>query len=102
MDATDPTAVEITDEEFVLNIIVPEMQMFFRLATGEAAPFNEALKFALQRHSKYWSKASRRKDPNGYVALGPLAMSVMAQNTRMAVEVEFRVRPASRARRLLR
>lgn len=88
LTATDPATASISDEEFVLNILVPEMQMLFRLAIGETAPFNEALDFALERHKKYWSKAKRKRDPNGYLALGPLAITKMARKAGMPVEVE--------------
>jgi Immunity protein 49 len=93
LDATDPTEVDLADEEFVLNIIVPEMQMLFRAAIGEVTPFNEALEFALERHNKYWGKASRKRDPNGYLALGPLAIARMARNAGMPIEVESEYLP---------
>src|SRR5436190_327187 len=50
VDATDPTRYALIDEAYVLNILVPEMQLLFRLATRETAPFHEALEFALVRH----------------------------------------------------
>lgn len=88
LDATDPAAARLSDEEFVLNILVPEMQMLFRLAIGDIAPFNEALHFALERHKKYWSKAGRKRDPDGYLALGPLAITKMSRKAGMPIEVE--------------
>jgi hypothetical protein len=93
LDATDPEQVNISDEEFVLNILVPEMQCLFRLAIGEIAPFNEALQFALERHKKYWSKGNRKRDPDGYLALGPLAIAGMARNAGMPIEVESEYLP---------
>lgn len=93
LDATDPAAADIFDEEFVLNILVPEMQMLFRLATGDIAPFNEALHFALERHRKYWSKASRKRDPDGYLALGPLAIAKTARKAGMPIEVDSEYLP---------
>ncbi len=76
LDATDPEQVKLSDEDFVLNILVPEMQMLFRLALGEFAPFGDALLFAIERHKKYWSKGKRKEDPDGYLALGPLGAPV--------------------------
>jgi hypothetical protein len=93
LDATDPAAARISDEEFVLNVLVPEMQMLFRVATGEIEPFNEALRFALERHKKYWSKAPRKRDPDGYLALGPLAISKMARKAGMPIEVDSEYLP---------
>jgi hypothetical protein len=88
LDATDPDEVDLMDEDFVLNILVPEMQMLFRLAIGEIEPFQEALYFALQRHKKYWSRASRKRNPDGFFALGPVAIAGMARDAGMPIEVE--------------
>lgn len=93
LDATDPQQVTISDEDFVLNILVPEMQCLFRLAIGEITPFNEALQFALERHKKYWSRASRKRDPYGYLALGPLAIASMAHNAGIPIELESEYLP---------
>jgi hypothetical protein len=88
VDATDPDQVTLSDEEFVLNILVPEMQMLFHLALGEVTPFGAALEFALERHKKYWSKGSRRQDPDGFLALGPLALISIAFDAGMPIAVE--------------
>jgi Immunity protein 49 len=88
LDATDPEKVNLADEEFVLNILLPEMQMLFRLALGEIAPFETALEFALERHKKYWSKASRKKDPDGFLGLGPLALASTAFKAGMPITTE--------------
>lgn len=93
LDATDPEQVKISDEDFVLNILVPEMQMLFRLALGEFAPFGTALEFALERHKKYWSKGNRKQDPDGYLALGPLAIAAVAFDARMPIDVESEYMP---------
>jgi Immunity protein 49 len=88
LDATDPQAVTLTDEEFVLNILVPEMQLLFRLALGEIAPFQTALDFAVERHKKYWAKASRKKDPDGLLALGPIALASTAYTAGVPITTE--------------
>jgi Immunity protein 49 len=88
VDATDPEKAPLSDEEFVLNILVPQMELLFRFVKGEIAPFNETLQFALERHKKYWSKASRKRDPDGFIALGPLAIAAKARKAGMPIEVE--------------
>jgi hypothetical protein len=93
LDATDPTHAKLSDEEFVLNILVPEMQMLFRLALGEIAPFGSALEFALARHKKYWSKGNRKQDPDGFLALGPLAIASVAFDAGIPIEVESEYAP---------
>lgn len=88
LDATDPERMRLLDEPFVLNVLVPEMQVLFRLALGETAPFEEAFEFALQRHRKYWSKGERVDDPDGYLALGPLALGRLALAAGMPIDVD--------------
>jgi hypothetical protein len=88
LDATDPEAVTLIDEDFVLNILVPEMQMLFYLALREIAPFQTALEYAVERHKKYWGKASRRKDPDGLLALGPIALSSTAIQAGIPITTE--------------
>jgi Immunity protein 49 len=94
VDATDPEQVNISDEEYVLNILVPEMQLLFHLAIGEIAPFNDALQFALERQKKYWRSGNRKRDPDGYLALGPLAIVGMARKAGMPIEVESEYLPS--------
>lgn len=93
VDATDPARVDLSDEEFVLNILVPEMELLFRLANGEIEPFNETLHFALERHKKYWSRASRKRDPDGFLALGPIAIGGLARRAGMPIEVQSEYLP---------
>lgn len=88
LDATDPEQIKMIDEEFVLNILVPEMQMLYYLAIGEIAGFDEAIVFALERHKKYWSKGNRKRDPEGYLALGPMAIATLAYDAGMPIEIE--------------
>ncbi len=95
VEATDPKSLRISPEEFILNIMVPEMELFYRFLTGEVAPFNETLLFALQRHKKYWTKGDRKKDSDGYLALGPLAICVLASRTGIPIEVQSDYIPAT-------
>jgi hypothetical protein len=93
LDATDPARVKLSDEEFVLNILVPEMQMLFRLALGDIAPFVAALEFALERHKKYWSKGDRKRDPDGFLAVGALAIASIAVDAGMRIDIESEYAP---------
>jgi hypothetical protein len=88
LDATDPERFKLAAEEFVLEIMVPEMELLLHFSTGDRAAFQESLQFALERHKKYWSMAKRKRDPDGYLALGPLAIASMARKAGFAVEVQ--------------
>jgi hypothetical protein len=88
VEATDPTRTQMINEEYVLDILVPEMQMLFHLGLAELAPFYESLEFALERHKKYWSKGNRKRDPDGYLALGPLAIASLAYDAGMPFDMD--------------
>jgi hypothetical protein len=95
LDSTDPERQSLTAEDFVLNIMVPEMEMLLNLGLGDAGALQEALGYALERHRKYWGGEDRVKDPDGFLALGPLAIASMAHDAGMAVEVESEYVPAA-------
>ena len=94
LDATDPENRKFVDEDFVLNILVTEMQMLFYLGLGESKPFGTALELALERHKKYWSKASRRESQR-FLALGPLALARMALSAGLPIDVQSDYLPRS-------
>jgi hypothetical protein len=93
LDATDPEHIALSDEEFVLNILVPEMQMLFHFALGEVAEFAASQEFAAERHKKYWSKTNRKRDPDGFLALGPLALASMAFDAGMPIGIDSEYAP---------
>jgi hypothetical protein len=89
VEATNPTRLTgLSDAEFVLNILVQEMEVLYRLMLGEPRPFNDKLCAALELHKKYWSKAARKRVPDGYLAPGLLAFAGMAHDAGIPVEVE--------------
>jgi hypothetical protein len=88
LEATDPALPRIAPEDFLLNIIIPELQLLYGFLTQETASFNEALALALERHKKYWSKKDRKIDPSGYLAVGPLALTSFAFDAEMSTEAE--------------
>jgi hypothetical protein len=88
LEATEPARLKVSDAGYILNILVPAIELLLRAIEGEPAPFNEALRFAVERHKKYWGSAKNKTDPEGLIALGPLAMSSLAHDTGIAIEVE--------------
>ena len=88
LKAAEPANLTLMPPDYALNVITPEIEMAFRLADGNAAAFNESLRFAIRCHKAYWSKGTRKRDPIGYFALGPLALSSLAYDTGIAIEVE--------------
>ncbi|HEX4454741.1 MAG TPA: immunity 49 family protein [Kofleriaceae bacterium] len=86
LEATDPARLQISDSNYILNILVPVMQLLFRVIEGDAAAFDDALQFAVERHKKYWGSAKHHNDPEGFIALGPLAMMSLARDAGIAVD----------------
>ena len=88
IDQTDPAVLHEDTKAGMLQIRVPEMQVFYRLICQEPGPFNEALQRAVEQHKKYWSAAKRKNDPAGFIALGPLAFACRAHDIGLPVTVE--------------
>jgi hypothetical protein len=88
LEATDPERVSEGSQDYVLNIMVPQMEMLLYLMDHAAPEFNKALKFALERHNAYFKKGKRPFDSDGYLALGPLALASAAFEAGLKIEIE--------------
>ncbi len=90
LEATDPDGLPEHHVDFVLHIIVPEMDLLFQYLDEEASEetFNAALVQALESHKEFYQKANRRRVETGFLALGPLAMCCFAVDSGMAVTVQ--------------
>jgi hypothetical protein len=87
LKATDPANLKLTPQDWVLNVLVPELDLASHLADGNAEAFNQALQFAIERHQAYWSKGDRKRQPMGFLAIGPLAFASLAHDSGMPVTV---------------
>jgi hypothetical protein len=88
LEATEPSRLKLSSEDWVLNVLVPEIQCMFHLVEQEPEPFNAALHVAVERHKRYWSSAKQKRSPVGLLALGPLACASFAHDFGMAVTVD--------------
>ncbi|WP_158843822.1 immunity 49 family protein [Saccharothrix deserti] len=89
------TALEATGAEksvmpkaMALQCYYPTMKLFHYLARQEAEGVNSTLAEALQSHKKYWGQKSRANNPDGLLALGPLAMACIAYDLEIELAVE--------------
>ena len=87
VDATDPHMVKL-GTDYVLNILVPELQLLYRYATRDDSAFNEALRFALERHKKYWGQKKLHLSASGFVAWGAIAFASLAWDADALIAVE--------------
>lgn len=87
LEATDPEKVHL-GADYVLNVLVPELELVYRFALRDGPAFNQALRFALERHKKYWGQKKLRLAASGFVAWGAVAMAALAEDAGIPIEVE--------------
>lgn len=89
MKGADPERVKIAKPELLLLLLYPPIELLYFVTQGNADEFNTRLARAIEDHKKYWSKtADRRRDVEGFIAWGPLAMACIAHDMGMAITVE--------------
>ncbi|MFE3553825.1 immunity 49 family protein [Streptomyces sp. NPDC059193] len=93
VDGTDPEVAR--DPETAGRLSYPSMEMFHRIIRNDEAGFHQALATALQWHKEYWSEESRSIEATGLVALAPLAMTCIAHDAGIQIEVESDYLPAA-------
>lgn len=93
MDGTEPSAVSATSEEVLLDLLYPPIEMFYFLLRRDSAQFNESLERALKAHRRYWTKADRKTNSEGMIALAPLAVAALAKQSGLDVEVSSEYLP---------
>jgi len=88
LKASDPANLKLTPEDWVLNVLVPELDIASHLADGNAERLNESLRFAIEQHKRYWSKGDRKRQSVGFLAHGPLAFASLAYDSGVPISVE--------------
>ncbi|WP_158852242.1 immunity 49 family protein [Saccharothrix deserti] len=82
-----------TPQELVTRLIYPPMELLYHVLDRDADRFNESLERALELHRQHWSTGGRETNPDGFIALAPLAMAVLAQEVGIEVLVESEYLP---------
>ncbi|MFG2379963.1 immunity 49 family protein [Streptomyces avermitilis] len=91
---TSPETARAADPELMLKILYPPLDLFFRYLRQDHEQFNSALTDALRWHREYWTADEERTtNPDGYVALGPLAMACFAHDAGFPINVESEYLP---------
>ncbi|MEU5112359.1 immunity 49 family protein [Streptomyces longwoodensis] len=89
LQTSHPEAVTVAPRDLVRNILSPPINLFHRFVRKDGAGFNQALVEALELHKAYWTAdEDRANDPEGRVALGPLAIACLAYDGGIPIEVE--------------
>jgi hypothetical protein len=85
---TDPDRSTVAPRDAVLLLHYPPITLFSSLFRGLTEKFAEGLEDALTSHREYWTMAPDRTDePDGFLALAPLAIAVLARKAGMTVDV---------------
>ncbi|GIJ46630.1 hypothetical protein Val02_35160 [Virgisporangium aliadipatigenens] len=64
------------------DLLRPTVELFYRISEDDQAGFTDALERALRRHRRYWTfSVERAQDPEGFLALAPLALAARAQQS---------------------
>ena len=90
LKATDPDRLPPSSRDHAQHILVPEMELLYRVMLQDAGGFNLALSKALEAHKAYWGSpvGGRNQEAAGFLAFGPMAMAALAHEAGMRVEVE--------------
>ncbi|MFJ1751846.1 immunity 49 family protein [Kitasatospora sp. NPDC088134] len=94
IDGTAPERARVASKEVMLKLLYPPLELFQLYLRRETEEFNKSLATALTWHQEYWSaNEARAQNPEGFVALAPLAMAALAHGAGMAIEVESEYLP---------
>jgi hypothetical protein len=92
--ATDPEYLDRNGADYALDVVVPQMDVLFRVMDHDQPGFNAALARALERHRGYWARGERQRDPRAYVAFALTALAAFAHDAGLKVVVESDYLPA--------
>lgn len=93
MELTDPDQATITPQDYMLRIAYPPIKMFYYLLRRDAEKFSEATVQAVTLHRDYWTHPDLAEEPDGFVALAPLAIAVLGKRVGLPVNVESEYLP---------
>ncbi|MEU1656177.1 immunity 49 family protein [Streptomyces griseofuscus] len=89
IEGSHPDVATVTPRDLLQKILYPPINLFHRFLRKDHDGFNQALVEALELHKGYWTADEERaKDPEGRVALGPLAIACLAYDGGIPIEVE--------------
>ncbi|MEV2189823.1 immunity 49 family protein [Streptomyces phaeochromogenes] len=89
IEASHPDVARIADRDLLQKVLYQPINLFHRFLRKDHDGFNEALLEALQLHKQYWTADEDREESiEGYLALGPLAITCLAYDAGFPIDVE--------------
>lgn len=93
-EGTDPDRLRFLDQETMLKVLYPPINLFYRFVGGDADQFNAALVQALELHKEYWTANEEREESGaGDIPLAILAITCLAHDAGRPVEIESEYLP---------
>ncbi|MFE9629288.1 immunity 49 family protein [Streptomyces sp. NPDC006527] len=89
LQGSHPDVATAAPSDLLQHVLYPPINLFHRFLRKDHDGFNQALVEALELHKSYWTAdEDRAKDPEGRIALGPLAIACLAHDGEIRIEVE--------------
>jgi hypothetical protein len=89
IEGSHPDIASIAPRDLLQKVLYPPINLFHRFLRKDHDGFNQALVEALELHKEYWTAdEDRAKDPEGRIALAPLAITCLAHDGGIPIEVE--------------
>jgi hypothetical protein len=94
IDSSYPEAVSVTPRDLLQGVLYPPINLFHRFVRKDEEGFNQALTEALELHKAYWTAdEDRAKDPDGRISLSLLAITCLAYDGEIPIEVKSEYLP---------
>ncbi|MFH9131735.1 immunity 49 family protein [Streptomyces griseoaurantiacus] len=94
VDGTAPEARHLADADLMSHILRPPLLMLYRILRRDPDEFGKTRTDALRLHKEYWTAdEGRATSADGLVALGPLALTCLARDQGLPVNVESEYLP---------
>lgn len=84
--ATDPKHTNPSNQEWVLDLDVPSIEVAARVFSLNAGAIDASLVKALELRKRYWSKPSRAQDDQGWMSLELTALVVLARRAGLRID----------------
>ncbi|GAP48542.1 immunity 49 family protein [Streptomyces azureus] len=83
-----PDVATLAPRDLLQSVLYPPINLFHRFLRKDHDGFNQALVEALELHKAFWTAdEDRAKDPEGRIALGPLAIACLAYDGEIPIQV---------------
>ncbi|MFE3442187.1 immunity 49 family protein [Nocardia sp. NPDC059180] len=96
IEKSDPSVATVAPRDLLNYILYQPIGLFHQFLRRNQDDFNQALAEAVRLHKKYWTTNEDRENSNeGYLALGPLAITCLAYDAGFPIEVESDYLPSA-------